>query len=115
MKITVAFALLLALLQLIKISFGQCSISFGCAASDLSTWNLECYGYYSCYRATIPTYAFGEMAMGWASDKDYSGLSLEIIEKRFADAALEMRYYSPEVHKAAFALPVYIKKIMGDQ
>lgn len=66
----------------------------------------------SCYRATIPTYAFGEMAMGWASDKDYSGLTLDILEKRFKDADLEMRYYTPEVHKAAFALPVYIQNII---
>ena len=67
------------------------------------------------HRATIPTYAFGEMAMGWASDKDYSGVALETLQERFENASIEMQYYSPEVHKAAFALPVYIKKIMGDK
>ena len=67
----------------------------------------------SCYRATIPTYAFGEMAMGWATDKDYSGLSEQEIKRKFDRAGMKTRYYTPAVHKAAFALPAYFLEILN--
>jgi spermidine synthase len=67
----------------------------------------------TCYMATIPTYAGGPMAFGWASDeKAHREVSLETLEKRYADAGIETRYYNPEVHKAAFALPNYIKELL---
>ena len=65
----------------------------------------------SCYLATIPTYVGGPMAMGWATDNAalrFQGV--EILHARFADAAFETRYYTPEVHAAAFALPRYVEK-----
>lgn len=76
------------------------------------TYFREIFNHGTCYRATIPTYAFGEMAMGWASDKDYSELELSIIKSRYNKQALDMNYYTPSVHKAAFALPAYIDKII---
>ena len=67
----------------------------------------------TCYMATIPTYAGGPMAFGWASDeKAHREVSLETLEKRYADAGIETQYYNPEVHKAAFALPNYIKELL---
>ena len=67
----------------------------------------------TCYMATIPTYAGGPMAFGWASDeKAHLEVALETLEKRYADAGIETRYSNPEVHKAAFALPNYIKELL---
>ena len=65
----------------------------------------------TCYLATIPTYAGGPMALGWATDSAARQTPLEVLEQRFADAAITTRYYTPEVHKAAFALPGYVRKL----
>ncbi len=63
------------------------------------------------YVITVPTYAFGMMALGWATDAlALRQTPLATLEARFAKAAFETQYYSPEVHKAAFALPMYIKQ-----
>ena len=68
-----------------------------------------------CYLTTVPTYFGGAMALGWASDDPaLARVPLETLEARFAEAAVETRYYTPEVHKAAFALPRYIKDLIGD-
>jgi spermidine synthase len=67
---------------------------------------------HSCYLATIPTYAGGPMAFGWGShSKSARSVSLADLEKRFAATGIETDYYTPEVHKAAFALPGYVKKL----
>lgn len=76
------------------------------------TFFREIFNHGSCYRATIPTYAFGEMAMGWATNYDYNTLALEVIAGHFEKSGLEMRYYTPEIHKASFAHPVYLKNIL---
>jgi len=67
---------------------------------------------WTCYLATIPTYAGGPMAMGWGSKGDARKVSLEVLRARFEAAGLEVGYYTPEVHLAAFALPGYVKKLM---
>lgn len=68
----------------------------------------------SAYVITVPTYAFGMMALGWASDDTALRLvDLETLEARYAAAGFETQYYSPEVHRAAFALPVYVKKLIA--
>ncbi len=73
----------------------------------------EIFRYGTCFRATVPTYAFGEMAMGWASEKDYRNLTLENLQTKFAELEGETGYYTPAVHLAAFALPAYIEKILN--
>ena len=63
----------------------------------------------SCYIAAVPTYVGGHMAFGWASDSaDGRTVSVDILEQRFNAAGIETRYYTPDVHKAAFALPRFI-------
>lgn len=67
----------------------------------------------SAYVITVPTYAFGMMALGWASDD--AGLRevpLDVLEQRFAEAGFETQYYTPAVHKASFALPMYVKRLI---
>ncbi|AHD00982.1 polyamine aminopropyltransferase [Leisingera methylohalidivorans] len=66
----------------------------------------------SCYLATVPTYAGGPMAFGWGSHSDKArNASLADLEARYAAAGIDTGYYNPEVHKAAFALPNYVKKL----
>ena len=67
----------------------------------------------TCYLATVPTYVGGPMAFGWASDDAaLRETPLETLRDRFASAAIETRYYTPEVHQAAFVLPPYIRKLI---
>ena len=65
-----------------------------------------------CYLATVPTYAGGPMAFGWGTDGDARHVDLAILEARFAASGIATRYYTPEVHKAAFALPGYVKRLV---
>ena len=66
-----------------------------------------------CYLATIPTYVGGPMAMGWGTDDEaLKSVPLAELESRFAAAGFSTRYYTPEVHKAAFALPRYVLDIV---
>ena len=65
----------------------------------------------TCYLATIPTYAGGPMAFGWGTDSVARQVELAVLETRFAAAGIAARYYTPEVHKAAFALPGYVKAL----
>jgi spermidine synthase len=63
-----------------------------------------------CYVAAIPTYVGGHMAMGWATDNvKLRHASVRTIAKRYDKAGrFPTRYWTPEVHVAAFALPRFI-------
>jgi spermidine synthase len=64
----------------------------------------------SCYVAAIPTYVGGHMAMGWAADDPaLRQVPVETIAERYkAAGSFSTKYWTPEVHKAAFALPRFI-------
>ncbi len=50
------------------------------------------------------------MAMGWGSDNGaLRNLPVATLTARFVLADFETRYYTPEVHAAAFALPRYVQ------
>jgi spermidine synthase len=68
-----------------------------------------------CYIAAIPTYVGGHMAMGWATDdKRLRAVPLASLTARYARAGRPAtRYWTPEVHKAAFALPRFIVDHLG--
>ncbi len=71
------------------------------------------YADVACYLATVPTYVGGPMAFGWASeDPSVRQVSEEVLAQRFVESRLEARYYTPSVHKAAFALPKYVSDIL---
>jgi spermidine synthase len=65
-----------------------------------------------CYIAAIPTYVGGHMAMGWATDDAaLRRATVETIAQRHAAAGrLPTRYWTPQVHCAAFALPRFIEE-----
>ena len=64
----------------------------------------------ACYVAAIPTYVGGHMAMGWASDNPkLRGLTVATVAGRYRRAgSFPTKYWTPEVHVAAFALPRFI-------
>ena len=67
-----------------------------------------------CYLTVLPTYVGGFMALGWGSDdKALRAVSLGDLERRFKAVRLDTRYYTPEVHKAAFALPRFIADLVA--
>ena len=67
------------------------------------------------YLATVPTYAGGQMAFGWATDDlKLRSAKLGDIRERFEAADFPTRYYTPAVHKAAFALPAFIDRIVTE-
>ena len=65
------------------------------------------------YLATTPTYVGGPMSFGWASDDpDLRQRDQATLSARFAAAGLATRYYAPDVHTAAFALPGYVRALV---
>jgi len=65
------------------------------------------------YTAVVPSYIGGFMALGWGCDDvSVKNVSLSILHDRFAKANIATRYYTPEMHKAAFALPPFITDFM---
>src|SRR5690625_1668424 len=67
------------------------------------------------YLSSIPLYPAGLWSMGYASNSQ-DPLS-EDIETRHQAKEKEilqgLKYYSPDVHRAAFALPNFVKNIIG--
>lgn len=67
----------------------------------------------TCYVVPVPMYFGSFMSLGWASDNPvYSQHPEEIIEDRFFKSPICTRYYNPQIHSAAFALPTYIEKLI---
>jgi len=64
----------------------------------------------SCYVAAIPTYVGGHMAMGWATaNRKLRQIPARMIAERYRKAgSFSTKYWTPEVHVAAFALPRFI-------
>jgi spermidine synthase len=65
------------------------------------------------YLAHVPTYVGGPMALGWGTDGDARATDRATLEARFAAAGIATRCYTPELHAAAFALPRYVRDLLG--
>ena len=69
----------------------------------------------TCYLAAVPTYAGGHMAMGFATDD--AGLrktSVDTLTARYREAgSFATRYWTPELHAGAFALPRFIAELVA--
>jgi spermidine synthase len=68
----------------------------------------------SCYVTAVPTYVGGHLAIGWASDDArLRRQSAATIAARYRRAGqFATRYWTPDVHAAAFALPRYIAALV---
>ena len=66
------------------------------------------------YLATTPSYFGGSMSYGWATDnpklRQHRRKKIERRHKRAG--GFPTRYWSPEVHVAAFALPSYVRELV---
>jgi len=65
------------------------------------------------YHAHIPTYPSGYWLFGFASKK-YHPLK-DFRRNKFKQQNLSLNYYNPELHKAAFVLPNYVRKLVHDR
>jgi len=66
-----------------------------------------------CFVTSVPTYYGGVMALGWATDDvSLRRLPVETLTERYRAAGIETRYYNPEVHRAAFALPNFVRELL---
>ncbi|MDX6752108.1 polyamine aminopropyltransferase [Geminicoccaceae bacterium 1502E] len=66
----------------------------------------------SYYFAAVPTYVGGSMALGWACDDPAKReVAVETLRRRGVPEGL--RYYTPEVHRAAFAHPAWMIEKVG--
>ncbi len=64
----------------------------------------------SFYSAAVPTYYGGIMAFGWGSDDPgLRQVDEQTLQQRFREAGLETRYYTPQIHRASFALPAWVQ------
>lgn len=65
----------------------------------------------SFYSAAVPTYVGGIMTFAWATnDLNLKQQSVDVIRSRYDAAAIETRFYTPELHIGAFALPKYVQQ-----
>jgi spermidine synthase len=61
------------------------------------------------FLSSVPTYACGFMAFGWASDEaKHREVSEAALAERFQAAGFSTQYYTPGIHKAAFQLPAFM-------
>src|SRR5665647_930719 len=62
------------------------------------------------YGFNVPTYASGYWYFGFASKK-YDPIA-DLKADKWSEFGLDTKYYNSELHKGAFALPNYVKKIL---
>lgn len=68
----------------------------------------------SAYLVPIPSTFGGPVVVGWASNVLSPDESvLEVLAARFADACISTHYYNPEVHRASFAMPQYLRNAIS--
>ena len=96
----------------------QCGVPF-MQGNELRTSTARrhrAFPYVSAYVVAVPTYVGGLMALGIASDAPLSASrDLTTIARRGAFLHGATRYWSPEVHVAAFSLPPYIAACLDAQ
>lgn len=65
------------------------------------------------YTAVVPTYIGGFMTLGWGCDNaSLRDVPIDTLRARFIEADIETCYYTPDIHKAAFALPRFIEDLL---
>ncbi len=66
------------------------------------------------YSAAVPTYYGGIMTFAWGTDEDSLRLvDIETLRQRYISSGISTRYYTPEIHKASFALPRYVSEALA--
>jgi len=66
------------------------------------------------YLCTQPCYFGGPFALNWGSDDPRLGeITEDRLARRRARRKVETRYWTPAVHRAAFALPAYVERVVA--
>jgi spermidine synthase len=66
------------------------------------------------YTAAVPTYVGGIMTFAWATDDvTMRFIDRGLLKTRYIASKIQTRYYTPAIHRAAFALPAYVLKTIG--
>jgi spermidine synthase len=89
----------------------QCGVPFMQADElrDTSARRRKFFPHVGAYVAAVPTYVGGFMTLGFAAKQPgLDAVPVETIRARAAAAGITGRYWTPEVHHAAFQLPPYI-------
>ncbi len=71
----------------------------------------------ACYVAAVPSYVGGLMAMGFASDdRRLRRASARMLSERYRKAgSFATRYWTPDAHVGAFALPRFIADLVAEK
>jgi spermidine synthase len=95
----------------------QCGVPFmqSDELRDTSALRARVFAHVSAYVAAVPTYVGGFMALGIASDQPIEEVPLAVLESRGKSAGVfgKTEYWTPAVHRGAFALPPYISRVLG--
>jgi len=72
------------------------------------------FRYCGVYLAVVPSYIGGFMALTWVSNDAILGdpAKWANLETAFAASRIKTDYYTPAVHRAAFALPAWIERLV---
>ncbi len=67
-----------------------------------------------CYLAYIPTYPTGMWSFSYSAKGDCDPLAgLDAAKVDALSNQLQLKYYNAEIHRAAFALPNFVKKMLA--
>lgn len=64
------------------------------------------------YFVAVPSYTGGLMALGFASSQRIS-LDMHTLIRRSASLQKQLKYYTPQIHLGAFAMPAYIQRMIS--
>jgi spermidine synthase len=68
-----------------------------------------------CYLVPLPSSLGGPIALAWGSGAVRAAHEdVAELQRRYATACLSTRYYTPQVHGAAFALPHYLRETLAE-
>lgn len=72
------------------------------------------FGDWHFYTAAVPSYVGGAMYFAWATDEPrHRRTDIATLRERYRKSGITTRYYNPEIHFSAFALPQYVLKAVG--
>jgi spermidine synthase len=72
------------------------------------------FRYCGVYLAVVPSYIGGFMALTWVSNDAILGDPAKWpgLDAAFSAARLKTDYYTPAIHRAAFALPAWMERLV---
>ncbi len=73
---------------------------------------IDCFPISRVYQAHIPSYPSGHWLFGFASKK-YQPLA-DLNQEDWEQLTIKTRYYNPNLHRGAFALPTYVEELLRD-